>query len=157
MSGGRQTQLFPASTPTMTDLETTLAVDGQQQLSISNKPNKLLASKLNKVLGSSASDDKVKTALTSLSAIADLDETDLRRNLRGTIEKKEIQVNKKFIEGLGRLVEVCKGWFTKVGFLSHACQEAIRSIGDRSGYHGQRLQQYEGQVGSSTRSNSRDD
>lgn len=108
-AGGGQTQLFPASTPTMTDLETTLAVDGQQQLSISNKPNKLLASKLNKVLGSSASDDKVKTALTSLSAIADLDETDLRRNLRGTIEKKEIQVNKKFIEGLGRLVEVCKG------------------------------------------------
>lgn len=113
----------------MTDLETTLAVDGQQQLSISNKPNKLLASKLNKVLGSSASDDKVKTALTSLSAIADLDEADLRRNLRGTIEKKEIQVNKKFIEGLGRLVEV-KKHATLGKDSSNACQEAIRSIGD---------------------------
>lgn len=113
----------------MTDLETTLAVDGQQQLSISNKPNKLLASKLNKVLGSSASDDKVKTALTSLSAIADLDEADLRRNLRGTIEKKEIQVNKKFIQGLGRLVEV-KKYATLGEDSSNACQEAIRSIGD---------------------------
>ncbi|KAJ8658658.1 hypothetical protein O0I10_005698 [Lichtheimia ornata] len=105
----------------MTDLETTLAVDGQQQLSISNKPNKLLASKLNKVLGSSASDDKVKTALTSLSAIADLDETDLRRNLRGTIEKKEIQVNKKFIEGLGRLVEQLEVLETEVDTMGNVC------------------------------------
>ena len=114
----------------MTDLETTLAADGQQQLSISNKPNKLLASKLNKVLGSSASDDKVKTALTSLSAIADLDETDLRRNLRGTIEKKEIQVNKKFIEGLGRLVEVNKRCSKEGMIYLTRVREAIRDIGN---------------------------
>ena len=79
------------------------------QLSISNKPNKLLATKLNKVLGSSVSDDaRIKAALTALSDIPGLDETDLRRNLRGTIEKKEIEANKNFLEGFSRVVEVMK-------------------------------------------------
>lgn len=76
-------------------------------LSISNKPNKPLASKLNKVLNTSASEDaKIKVALTSLSSISDLDEVNLSRNLRGTIEKKGIQVNKKFLSAFKNVVQV---------------------------------------------------
>ncbi|KAG1473576.1 hypothetical protein G6F56_000879 [Rhizopus delemar] len=74
-------------------------------LSISNKPNKSLASKLNKILNSSAADDaRVKTALSSLSDISGLDEANLRRNLRGTIEKKEIETNKKFLHAFEKVV-----------------------------------------------------
>lgn len=76
-------------------------------LSISNKPNKPLASKLGKVLNSSASEDaRIKAALTSLSNIPDLDESNLRRNLRGTIEKKEIETNKKFLSAFEKVVKV---------------------------------------------------
>lgn len=76
-------------------------------LSISNKPNKSLASKLNKILNSSAADDaRVKTALSSLSDISGLDEANLRRNLRGTIEKKEIETNKKFLHAFEKVVLV---------------------------------------------------
>lgn len=76
-------------------------------LTLSNKPNKLLSAKLNKVLGSSSADDgRIKAALTALSDIRDLDEADLRRNLRGTIEKKEIEANKQFVQALGNVVQV---------------------------------------------------
>lgn len=76
-------------------------------LSISNKPNKPLASKLSKVLNSSASEDaRIKAALTSLSNIPDLDEISLRRNLRGTIEKKEIETNRKFLLAFEKVVQV---------------------------------------------------
>ncbi|KAG1561475.1 hypothetical protein G6F47_001606 [Rhizopus delemar] len=74
-------------------------------LSISNKPNKSLASKLSKILNSSAADDaRVKIALTSLSDISGLDEANLRRNLRGTIERKEVETNKKFINAFEKVV-----------------------------------------------------
>jgi hypothetical protein len=76
-------------------------------LSISNKPNKSLASKLSKILNSSAADDaRVKIALTSLSDISGLDEANLRRNLRGTIEKKEVETNKKFLNAFEKVVLV---------------------------------------------------
>lgn len=80
-------------------------------LSISNKPNKPLASKLGKVLNSSASEDaRIKAALTSLSSIPDLDESNLRKNLRGTIEKKEIETNKKFLSAFAKVVKVKKNY-----------------------------------------------
>jgi hypothetical protein len=80
-----------------------------ETFNISNKPNKLLATKLNKVLNSSASEDaKIKAALSSLSDIPDLDEQHLRRNLRGTIEKKQIATNKKFLDAFEKVVKVKK-------------------------------------------------
>ncbi|ORE01924.1 oligomeric complex COG6 [Rhizopus microsporus var. microsporus] len=86
----------PQRTPTAEDGPT---------LSISNKPNKSIASKLNKILNSSTVDDtRTKLALTSLSDIPGLDEASLRRNLRGTIEKKEVETNKKFLETFGKVV-----------------------------------------------------
>ncbi|CEI96861.1 hypothetical protein RMCBS344292_11010 [Rhizopus microsporus] len=86
----------PQRTPTTEDGPT---------LSISNKPNKSIASKLNKILNSSTIDDtRTKLALTSLSDIPGLDEASLRRNLRGTIEKKEVETNKKFLEAFGKVV-----------------------------------------------------
>lgn len=88
----------PQRTPTTEDGPT---------LSISNKPNKSIASKLNKILNSSTIDDtRTKLALTSLSDIPGLDEASLRRNLRGTIEKKEVETNKKFLEAFGKVVMV---------------------------------------------------
>ncbi|KAI9484688.1 oligomeric Golgi complex subunit 6-like protein [Zychaea mexicana] len=94
------------------------------QLSTSNKPNKLLATKLNKVLGSSVSDDaRIKAALSALSDIPDLDETDLRRNLRGTIEKKEIEANKKFLEGFSRVVDQLETLESQVEGMDVSCQE----------------------------------
>lgn len=76
-------------------------------LSISNKPNKPLAHKLGRVLNSSASEDaRIKAALSALSHIPDLDETHLGRNLRGTIEKKEIETNRKFLLAFGKVVKV---------------------------------------------------
>jgi hypothetical protein len=75
----------------------------------SNKPNKLVAAKLHKVLNSSISNDtRIKAALTSLSDIPDLDETDLRQNLRGTIEKKEIATNERFMDAFSVVVKVKK-------------------------------------------------
>ena len=95
----------------------TPAIDSPS-LSISNKPNKPLAHKLSKVLNSSAAEDaKIKAALTSLSNIPDLDETHLGRNLRGTIEKKEIETNRKFLFAFEKVVKV--GW----------CKERARQTG----------------------------
>ncbi|RCI04693.1 Golgi transport complex subunit 6, partial [Rhizopus stolonifer] len=75
--------------------------------SLTKKPKNPLANKLNKVLNSSASEDAtVKAALTALSNIPDLDETSLRRNLRVTIEKKEIETNKKFLNAFKSVVVV---------------------------------------------------
>ncbi|CAO3620075.1 unnamed protein product [Mucor hiemalis] len=93
-------------------------------LSISNKPNKLLALKLNKVLNSSASEDaRVKAALTSLSNIPDLDEDNLRRNLRGTIEKKEVETNKKFLAAFGKVVEQFKCLETQMSQMENVCKD----------------------------------
>lgn len=93
------------------------SITDSPSLSVSNKPNKPLASKLSKVLNSSASEDaRIKAALTSLSNIPDLDETNLRRNLRGTIEKKEIETNRKFLFAFEKVVKVniiyytCRKW-----------------------------------------------
>lgn len=84
------------------------SLEGTPAVSITNKPNKSLALKLNKILGASASEDaQVKAALTSLAEISDLDQVDLRRNLRGSIEKKEIEANKRFLEGFSHVIEVC--------------------------------------------------
>ncbi|KAI7850539.1 oligomeric Golgi complex subunit 6-like protein [Circinella umbellata] len=113
----------------MTELESTTngglpEPPATSQLSISNKPNKLLATKLNKVLGSSVSDDaRIKAALTALSDIPGLDETDLRRNLRGTIEKKEIEANKKFLEGFSRVVGQLETLESQVKGMGISCQE----------------------------------
>ena len=85
----------------------TLKAPDSPSLSISNKPNKSLATKLSKVLYSSASEDaRIKAALTSLSSIPDLDENNLRRNLRGTIEKKQVETNKSFLAAFGKVVDV---------------------------------------------------
>ncbi|KAI8350172.1 oligomeric Golgi complex subunit 6 [Blakeslea trispora] len=74
--------------------------------SFNSKPNKPLATKLNKVLNSSTSEDaKIKAALTALSNISDLDENNLRRDLQGTIEKKEIETNKKFLGAFEKVVQ----------------------------------------------------
>ncbi|KAI7873950.1 oligomeric Golgi complex subunit 6 [Mucor mucedo] len=93
-------------------------------LSISNKPNKPLASKLSKVLNSSASEDaKIKAALTSLSNIPDLDESNLRRNLRGTIEKKEIETNKKFLSAFKKVVKQFECLETQMGQMENVCKD----------------------------------
>jgi hypothetical protein len=88
----------------------TASLDSPPSLSISNKPNKSLALKLSKVLNSSASDDaRIKAALTSLSNIPQLDESNLRKDLRGTIERKEIETNKKFLSAFEKVVKVKTG------------------------------------------------
>ncbi|KAI9244465.1 oligomeric Golgi complex subunit 6-like protein [Phascolomyces articulosus] len=112
------------------------------QLSISNKPNKLLATKLNKVLGSSVSDDaRIKAALTALSDIPGLDETDLRRNLRGTIEKKEIAANKKFLEGFSRVVEQLETLESQVDGMSVSCQEMKEKLDQASNQTAEMIEQ----------------
>ncbi|KAI9020905.1 oligomeric Golgi complex subunit 6-like protein [Phycomyces nitens] len=74
-------------------------------LSFANKPNKPLASKLTKVLNGSVADDaRIKTALTALSDIPNVDQADLRSNLRGTIEKKEIEINRQFLDAFSSVV-----------------------------------------------------
>lgn len=93
----------------MADLHEVLSSTGTEpvSLSITSKPNKLLAAKLNKILSSAGNDDlRVKAALTALSDIHGLDDLELKRNLRGTIEKKEIEANKKFLEGFSKVIEV---------------------------------------------------
>ncbi|KAI9319355.1 oligomeric Golgi complex subunit 6 [Dichotomocladium elegans] len=126
----------------MTDLEAALTTEGQQQLSITNKPNKLLASKLNKILGASASDDvKIKTALTSLSNIPGLDETELRRNLRGTIEKKEIEANKKFLEAFGRVVEQLDALETEVSYMGEVCKAMKEKLDQASNQTAEMIEQ----------------
>lgn len=91
----------------MEQVKTVNSAPDSPSLSISNKPNKPLALKLNKILNSSASEDaKIKAALTSLSNIPDLEESSLRKNLRGTIEKKEIETNKKFLSAFEKVVKV---------------------------------------------------
>ncbi|KAI9268424.1 oligomeric Golgi complex subunit 6 [Helicostylum pulchrum] len=93
-------------------------------LSISNKPNKPLASKLGKVLNSSASEDaRIKAALTSLSNIPDLDESNLRRNLRGTIEKKEIETNKKFLSAFEKVVKQFECLETQMSQMENVCKD----------------------------------
>ncbi|KAI8083491.1 oligomeric Golgi complex subunit 6-like protein [Thamnidium elegans] len=93
-------------------------------LSISNKPNKPLASKLGKVLNSSASEDaRIKAALTSLSNIPDLDESNLRRNLRGTIEKKEIETNKKFLFAFEKVVKQFECLETQMSQMENVCKD----------------------------------
>ncbi|OBZ81995.1 Conserved oligomeric Golgi complex subunit 6 [Choanephora cucurbitarum] len=73
--------------------------------SFNSKPNKPLAAKLSRVLNSSTSEDaKIKAALTALSDISDLDEVSLRRNLQGTIERKEIKTNKRFLGAFEKVV-----------------------------------------------------
>ncbi|CAO3609204.1 unnamed protein product [Cunninghamella echinulata] len=87
------------------DLTKGSATDHLPQFTTS-KPNKLVAAKLQKVLNTSINDDtRVKDALASLSDIPGLDETELRRNLRGTIEKKEIQTNQKFLDAFSVVIK----------------------------------------------------
>ncbi|KAI9359441.1 oligomeric Golgi complex subunit 6 [Pilaira anomala] len=98
-------------------------------LSISNKPNKPLASKLGKVLNSSASEDaRIKAALTSLSSIPDLDESNLRKNLRGTIEKKEIETNKKFLSAFAKVVKQFECLETQMGQMENVCKDMKRRL-----------------------------
>ncbi|KAL0095544.1 oligomeric Golgi complex subunit 6 [Phycomyces blakesleeanus] len=74
-------------------------------LSFANKPNKPLASKLTKVLNGSVADDaRIKTALMALSDIPNVDQADLRSNLRGTIEKREIETNRQFLDAFSSVV-----------------------------------------------------
>ncbi|KAG0163844.1 Golgi transport complex subunit 6 [Apophysomyces sp. BC1034] len=92
--------------------------------SISNKPNKSLVAKLNKVLNSSVSEvTRIKTALTALSDIPDLDEVDLRRNLRGSIEKREIETNMKFLEAFGKVVNELEVLETEVRDMNGVCKD----------------------------------
>ncbi|KAI8150320.1 oligomeric Golgi complex subunit 6 [Fennellomyces sp. T-0311] len=127
----------------MTELEqSTTTLPEATQLSISNKPNKLLATKLNKVLGSSVSDDaRIKAALTALSDIPGLDETDLRRNLRGTIEKKEIEANKKFLDGFSRVVDQLEALENQVDRMDESCQEMKQKLDQASGQTAEMIEQ----------------
>ncbi|KAF7730169.1 Golgi transport complex subunit 6 [Apophysomyces ossiformis] len=107
----------------MAQPDTPLFADALPQ-SISNKPNKSLVAKLNKVLNSSVSEvTRIKTALTALSDIPDLDETELRRNLRGSIEKREIEANLKFLEAYGKVVKELEVLETEVEQMNDACRD----------------------------------
>ncbi|ORX43080.1 oligomeric complex COG6 [Hesseltinella vesiculosa] len=98
---------------------------------VSNKPNKVVAAKLQKVLHASMADDtRIKDALTALSDIPDLNQADLRRNLRGTIEKKEIQVNQKFLDAFSLVVNQLNSLETQVQNMQSACQQMRERLGN---------------------------
>ncbi|KAI8337720.1 oligomeric Golgi complex subunit 6-like protein [Chlamydoabsidia padenii] len=101
---------------------------------VSNKPNKLVAAKLHKVLNSSISNDtRIKAALTSLSDIPDLDETDLRRNLRGTIEKKEIATNKKFMDAFSVVVKQLENLELEMKDMQNSCTQMRGKLDEVAG------------------------
>ncbi|ORZ02308.1 oligomeric Golgi complex subunit 6 [Syncephalastrum racemosum] len=129
----------------MADLDTarsSLSSAEPPALTLSNKPNKLLSAKLNKVLGSSSADDgRIKAALTALSDIRDLDEADLRRNLRGTIEKKEIEANKQFIQALSNVVEQLETLETQVNTMDQVCRTMKKSLDTTTAETAQMIEQ----------------
>ncbi|KAI8376403.1 oligomeric Golgi complex subunit 6 [Radiomyces spectabilis] len=101
---------------------------------ISNKPNKPLAAKLNKVLGSSVSDDaRTKAAVTALSAISGLDKVDLQRNLRGTIERKEIIANRKFLDALEMVVKQAGVLEDQVDDMENICEQMQQRLDEAGG------------------------
>ncbi|KAI9260785.1 oligomeric Golgi complex subunit 6 [Sporodiniella umbellata] len=100
-------------------------------LSISNKPNKSLALKLNKILNSSAADDaRVKAALSSLSDISALDDSNLKRNLRGTIEKKEIETNKNFLQAFEKVILQFEKLESQTKKMKNVCKDMKENISD---------------------------
>ncbi|KAL9542008.1 hypothetical protein MBANPS3_008824 [Mucor bainieri] len=110
-------------------MQTPPALTDSPSLSISNKPNKPLAHKLSKVLNSSASEDaRIKAALTALSNIPDLDETHLGRNLRGTIEKKEIETNRKFLFAFDKVVKQFECLESQMGQMESVCKDMKQRI-----------------------------
>ncbi|GAN04653.1 conserved oligomeric Golgi complex subunit 6-like [Mucor ambiguus] len=110
-------------------MQTPPAITDSPSLSISNKPNKPLAQKLSKVLNSSASEDaRIKAALSSLSNIPGLDETNLGRNLRGTIEKKEIETNRKFLFAFEKVVKQFEYLETQMGQMESVCKDMKQRI-----------------------------
>ncbi|KAI8092737.1 oligomeric Golgi complex subunit 6 [Halteromyces radiatus] len=98
---------------------------------VSNKPNKLVAAKLHKVLNASIADDtRIKSALSALSDIPDLDETELRRNLRGTIEKKEIATNQKFMDAFSVVVKQLEHLETEMKDMQASCTQMRGKLDD---------------------------
>ncbi|KAI8073094.1 oligomeric Golgi complex subunit 6-like protein [Gongronella butleri] len=96
-----------------------------------NKPNKVVAAKLQKIVHASMADDsRVKAALTALSDVPDLNEAELRRNLRGTIEKKEIEINQKFLDAFSLIVKQLDSLETQVQSMQSACQQMREQLGN---------------------------
>ncbi|KAI8979432.1 oligomeric Golgi complex subunit 6 [Mycotypha africana] len=110
-------------------LHSSTTPESPPSLSISNKPNKLLAAKLSKILYLSASEDtKIKSALTSLSNIPDLDETSLRHNLRGTLETKEVNTNRRFLCAFENVIKSFEYLETHVGQMENDCKEMKKRL-----------------------------
>ncbi|KAI9473969.1 MAG: oligomeric Golgi complex subunit 6 [Benjaminiella poitrasii] len=95
-------------------------------LSIANKPNKPLATKLSQVLNSSASKDaKIKAALTSLSNIP-LDPT--HNNLQDELEKKQIENNRKFLNAFENVVKQFESLETQIQDMDNECQDLKQKL-----------------------------
>ncbi|KAI7868480.1 oligomeric Golgi complex subunit 6 [Spinellus fusiger] len=93
-------------------------------LSFNNKPNKLLSAKLNKVLNTSVADDtRIKSALSALSDIQHVDQADIRHNLRGTIERKDIEANRLFLDALKRVMEPLERLEIETQAMTHTCKD----------------------------------
>lgn len=68
--------------------------------------NNPLSVKLNKILSSSLDDQRTKHALEALSDFYHANTPDARRNLRGDIERRAMENNRRFLEAFGKVNEV---------------------------------------------------
>jgi len=69
--------------------------------------NNQLALKVSKLLTNPVEDVKTKAALEALSEVYQDNTETARRNLRGNIEKRSIDMNKKLLQVFEKVTEVC--------------------------------------------------
>ncbi|RUS17455.1 oligomeric Golgi complex subunit 6 [Endogone sp. FLAS-F59071] len=95
----------------------------EPELNLTPSTNNPLSVKLNKILSSSLDDQRTKHALEALSDFYHTNTPDARRNLRGDIERRAMENNRRFLEAFGKVNEQLLTLENEMATMQQCCGE----------------------------------